>query len=186
MPDVKANPPATKGGTGGFLTQKSGPLPNWGWGAIVLGGALGYSLYKNHKDAATAAASSDTATQNTPGTNAAGSGLTPSVIVQNMPGAGAASTPPSTNVNLSGTVNTTPVSPGIGGNGSPIPITAAQAALLLENKVNPYIYQNGQYTKVGTQTTNKAAALKSVEGKGQLYAGPNNYTALTSGKIKAK
>lgn len=34
-----------------FLTSKAGPLPVWGWGAIGLGAAYGYSRYKANKAA---------------------------------------------------------------------------------------------------------------------------------------
>lgn len=183
MPDVK---PAPKGGsTGGFLTAKSGPLPNWAWGAIVLGGALGYSLYKNHKASTTASTSSTTATQNTPGTNATGSGLTPSVIVQNM-GGGSSSTPPTT-LNLTGSLTTENATPGTGGTpgstqGAMYPITAAQAATLLMGGSYPFVYQNGNYVRVGEVSKTKSVATKSLQGKGQLYAGPDNYASLTGKK----
>lgn len=45
MVDVPAN-------TGSLLTQKAGPLPMWGWGVVILGGAYGWKLYTNRKGGA--------------------------------------------------------------------------------------------------------------------------------------
>lgn len=42
MPELPEN-------TGSLLTQKAGPLPMWGWGVVILGGAYGVRLYQQHK-----------------------------------------------------------------------------------------------------------------------------------------
>lgn len=43
---------------GSFVMQKSGPLPNWAWMGIGLGGALAYAAWKSSKDKAAKAAES--------------------------------------------------------------------------------------------------------------------------------
>ena len=35
--------------TGNIITNKLGPLPVWAWGIVILGGAYGAKLYKDHK-----------------------------------------------------------------------------------------------------------------------------------------
>lgn len=45
MPEVPAE-------TGSLLSQRAGPLPMWGWGVVILGGAYGYKLYRGRKGAA--------------------------------------------------------------------------------------------------------------------------------------
>lgn len=37
--------------TGSLLAQRAGPLPMWGWGVVILGGAYGWKLYQDHKGA---------------------------------------------------------------------------------------------------------------------------------------
>lgn len=42
-------PQQSRSSSGGFFTRKMGPLPVWGWAAIVFGLILIYSLYKGNK-----------------------------------------------------------------------------------------------------------------------------------------
>jgi len=55
-----------RGGGGSFFTRKAGPLPMWGWMAIVGVLVLVYAYYKKSKSA-TAATTQTAATNNTPG-----------------------------------------------------------------------------------------------------------------------
>jgi outer membrane biosynthesis protein TonB len=45
-------PAAAPAGGGGFLARKVGPLPMWGWLAILTAVALGFYLYEKHKSGA--------------------------------------------------------------------------------------------------------------------------------------
>ena len=64
-----------------FWKEKTGPLPNWGWGGLVLGGALGYSVWKKNK-AAKSSDSSDSATSTSSGTELPGD-VAPTYVFQN-------------------------------------------------------------------------------------------------------
>lgn len=59
-----STPQQGEGGGGGFFTRKIGPLPVWGWTAIVAGMFLLYSLYKGKKNNSQAQSAS---TVNQPG-----------------------------------------------------------------------------------------------------------------------
>lgn len=54
--------PSQGGGTKGLFTQKIGPLPMWGWLAIIGGALVGWRVYASRKSAAstTAGAMADT------------------------------------------------------------------------------------------------------------------------------
>lgn len=54
-------------GGGGVFTRKLGPLPMWGWGAIVLLLAIFWSMYSKQKAAASSNNNSDASTVNSPG-----------------------------------------------------------------------------------------------------------------------
>jgi|SRR5579859_1021882 len=54
------------GGGGGFFTRKIGPLPMWGWTAIVAGLFLLYSLYKS-KSSSNSSQAQSPSTVNQPG-----------------------------------------------------------------------------------------------------------------------
>lgn len=54
------------GGGGNFLTRKLGPLPTWGWMAIVLVLVVAYSFYKKQSSSNSSTAQT-AATNNTPG-----------------------------------------------------------------------------------------------------------------------
>lgn len=43
-------------GVKGALTRKIGPLPTWGWTAIIGGGVLGWAYWKNRKGASQSSA----------------------------------------------------------------------------------------------------------------------------------
>lgn len=76
-----------------FLTQKAGILPVWGWGAIGLGAAYGYSRYKANQAAAQGNGTTGT-------TNAAGesTAAAPQFIIENNePGWGSVSVPVTVN-----------------------------------------------------------------------------------------
>jgi hypothetical protein len=70
----------SSGGGGSFAAfkRKYGPLPLWGWMALILGAALAYELYKSHESSKSAA-----------GSDTSGSGdevpadQVPDVIIQN-------------------------------------------------------------------------------------------------------
>jgi nucleoid-associated protein YgaU len=42
MPELPAE-------TGSLLTQRAGPLPMWGWGIVILGGAYGVKMWNDRK-----------------------------------------------------------------------------------------------------------------------------------------
>lgn len=46
----------------GFLTEKTGPLPNWAWAGGVLVAAIGWKYYQSKKNAAAAPATTATST----------------------------------------------------------------------------------------------------------------------------
>jgi LysM repeat protein len=52
--------PESTGGGGNFLTRKIGPLPMWGWAAIILGLVLIYSYKKKSQQNTAAQASANT------------------------------------------------------------------------------------------------------------------------------
>lgn len=52
----------------GWATQKLGPLPVWGWGALALGGGVGFVLYKRRQSSSTAAPTLATGAQAIPST----------------------------------------------------------------------------------------------------------------------
>jgi hypothetical protein len=163
-----------------LLTNKVGPLPMWAWALMMVAVLYAYERYKTNK---AAKASTTTPTQNTPGTNAAGSGLTPSVIQQNFGGGGVTpATAPSA-------ITVEQATPGTGGTagstqGAMYPITMAQAeALLLKGNYPFQLQSNGTYARVGTASQNTASIQSSLNGKGQLYAGPNDYQGLLSGQF---
>lgn len=54
MPELPAD-------TGSILTHKLGPLPTWGWGIVILGGAYGVKLYRDHKGAGSSTTPATTA-----------------------------------------------------------------------------------------------------------------------------
>lgn len=97
-----------------FLVSKAGPLPVWGWGAVGLGAAYGWSRYKANK-----AAKNNPPTPQQPGagtgTYGAGEPVTgqPTYLIENnIPGFGlipSAPQPPSTPV----TVPSTPAPPAV-------------------------------------------------------------------------
>lgn len=92
-----------------FLTQKAGILPVWGWGAIGLGAAYGYSRYKANQ--AAAQGNGTTATTNAAGESTAAA---PQFIIENQePGWGSVSVP--VNITTPGPVPvTTPPGTGTG------------------------------------------------------------------------
>lgn len=92
------------GGGGSFFTRKLGPLPMWGWMAIVGILVLVYAYYKKSKDASASAASTQTAaTNNTPG--GVDSSLVPQFINQTY----TQETPPAApNVTVNNTVPNAP------------------------------------------------------------------------------
>lgn len=47
------------GGIKGNLTHKVGPLPVWGWGAVVAGAYVGYQWYRSRQGASSDSATSD-------------------------------------------------------------------------------------------------------------------------------
>lgn len=57
---------------GSFVMEKSGPLPNWAWMGLGLGGALAYAAWKNNKKKAADAAAGNTTSPN--GVNSKGTG----------------------------------------------------------------------------------------------------------------
>ena len=90
------------GGGGSFFTRKAGPLPMWGWMAIVGVLVLVYAYYKKSKNA-TAATTQSTATNNTPG--GVDSSLVPQFINQTY----TQETPPAApNVTVNNTVPNEP------------------------------------------------------------------------------
>lgn len=113
-----APPPQGGNGNGGGgklsgLKHKLGPLPMWGWMALILGLALGYELYKSHK-----AGAASTATGTTSGTVPANQ--TPDVNIFNQETelagpstAGATTAPPPapTPANPGGPIKTPPSQP---------------------------------------------------------------------------
>ena len=64
---------------GNILTRKWGPLPVWGWGAIVLALAWGYAKYKSMK---TASAITDTSATS-PTDTGEPQGVAPQFIIEN-------------------------------------------------------------------------------------------------------
>lgn len=84
-----------------FWKKKSGPLPNWAWGAIGLGGAVAYSSWRRNKAAAT---EEEEPAESTTGLELPGN-LPPTYVFQDMdttnitvpsapPGGGRPPTPP--------------------------------------------------------------------------------------------
>lgn len=59
--------PERSSGGGNVFTRKMGPLPLWGWMAIVAGLALVYSLYKKNQAGSTNTMSANQASANSPG-----------------------------------------------------------------------------------------------------------------------
>lgn len=87
-----------------FLTSKAGPLPVWGWGAIGLGAAYGYSRYKANKAAKNAPADNGTGSgQFTYGAGEPVSGQPTYLIENNIPGFGQTPSAPSTPIVSPGT-----------------------------------------------------------------------------------
>lgn len=67
--------PDVPGHVGDAFTKKIGPLPGWGWAAIVVGGAWGFHLYKTKYGVGTAAtAAPSTADPSATSTGYAGGG----------------------------------------------------------------------------------------------------------------
>jgi LysM domain-containing protein len=80
-----------------FLVSKAGPLPVWGWGAIGLGAAYGWSRYKANKAAKQApaeAGAGGTANAFTYGAGQPVSGQPTYLIENNIPGFGSVPSTP--------------------------------------------------------------------------------------------
>jgi hypothetical protein len=60
MPPERPAPARSGGGVGGTFTTKIGPLPMWGWLAIIGGGLIAWRLYSNKQAASTSGSSADT------------------------------------------------------------------------------------------------------------------------------
>lgn len=71
-----AEPGSSTGLQGSFVMQKSGPLPNWAWMALGLGGALGYAAWKSSKAKKAAAATDSTSSTLTSGKLGTANGIT--------------------------------------------------------------------------------------------------------------
>ncbi|MFJ8719739.1 hypothetical protein ACIRD9_42510 [Streptomyces violaceus] len=63
-----------------FWKEKTGPLPNWAWGGLVLGGAVAYSSWQRNK--AAAAAEDEEATSTASGIELPGD-VAPTYVFQN-------------------------------------------------------------------------------------------------------
>lgn len=95
-----------RSGGGSVFTRKVGPLPMWGWGAIVLLLAVFYAMYSKKKSAAAAASTSNSSTVDSPG------GVDSSLVPQFVNQVYTQSTPPpAPNV----TINNTTPPPATGG-----------------------------------------------------------------------
>lgn len=128
------------GGGGSFLTRKVGPLPMWGWGAIVLLLAVFYAMYSKKKSAAASASTSNSSTVDSPG------GVDSSLVPQFVNQVYTQGTPPAApNVTVNNTVPP-PSSPG----GTSTPPTATQ-------KVNQYPAPQGLTTSKVSSTSLKAS-----------------------------
>jgi hypothetical protein len=132
--------PERTGGGGSFLTRKVGPLPMWGWGAIVLLLAVFYAMYSKKKSAAASASTSNSSTVDSPG------GVDSSLVPQFVNQVYTQGTPPAApNVTVNNTVPP-PSSPG----GTSTPPTATQ-------KVNQYPAPQGLTASKVSSTSLKAS-----------------------------
>lgn len=118
-----------------IFTRKLGPLPYWGWMAIVLLLAVFYGMYSKQKKAASSAASDNSSTVDSPG------GVDASLVPQFVNQVYTQTTPPpAPNI----TVNTPPPPTNTGGG------TATQ-------KVNQYPAPGGLSTSKVSSTSLKAS-----------------------------
>jgi len=132
--------PERTGGGGSFLTRKVGPLPMWGWGAIVLLLAVFYAMYSKKKAAASSASTSNSSTVDSPG------GVDSSLVPQFVNQVYTQNTPPAApNVTVNNTVPP-PSSPGA----PSTPPTGTQ-------KVNQYPAPQGLTTSKVSSTSLKAS-----------------------------
>lgn len=117
-----------------IFTRKLGPLPYWGWMAIVLLLAIFYAMYSKQKKAAASASSQNSSTVDSPG------GVDASLVPQF--------------VNQVYTSSTPPPAPNITVNTPPPPATTGGGTT--SNKVNQYPAPGGLSTSKVSSTSLKA------------------------------
>lgn len=156
-------PPAPSKASGQFAAfkRKYGPLPLWGWMALILGLALAYELYKSHK----AGSSSNTAAGTSSGSgDAVPADQVPDVIIQNNEGTG-------------GTGATGPKGPpGPTGKAPPVAQPTTRAITVTKNQT---LAQLAKYYKWDPKTLADVEKMNRTQGGGDLTAS----SKLTKGTV---